>query len=226
MRITNRAGAVLGALTLLILSATAAAPAGAATASAAATPVPGCDASAQTRALQQRLRHFHFAIGRVDGCDGPRTTSALLAFQKARGLAVDGDDGPLTRAALAGGGAAVRVRDRASRGVHVEIDISHQLLTLVRDGKPWRIYNATTGMPGHETPTGSFTIMRKYVRDWSVPYRTWMPFASYFTDDGVAIHAGVVGSAPASHGCVRVSDSFAADVFRATPVGTRVLVTS
>lgn len=215
MRTKNR---LLALLTPLLLAA----PLAGATADAATTPA--CSSSDDVRALQQRLRHLHFATGPVDGCDGPRTTSALLAFQKAKGLSVDGDAGPLTRAELTKGGRPITVHDR-SKGVHVEIDIRHQLLTLVRDGKPWRIYNATTGAPGHETPQGGFTIQRKYVRDWSVPYRTWMPYASYFTDDGVAIHAGVVGTAPASHGCVRVSDSFAADVFRATPVGTRVIVT-
>lgn len=208
--------ALLGALTLI----PAALGGNTASAQAATT---ACTSSDDVRALQQRLSHLHFATGPIDGCDGPRTTSALLAFQKAKGLSVDGDAGPLTRAALKRGGRPVTVRDR-SKGTHVEIDVRHQLLTLVKDGTPWRIYNATTGAPGHETPQGSFTIERKYVRDWSVPYRTWMPYASYFTDDGVAIHAGVVGTAPASHGCVRVSDSFAADVFRATPVGTRVLV--
>lgn len=213
MRTTNR---LLALLTPLLLAT----PLVAATPAAA---TPACSSSDDVRALQQRLERLHFATGPVDGCDGPRTTSALLAFQKAKGLGVDGDAGPLTRAALRRGGRPVSVRDR-SKGLHVEIDVRHQLLTLVRDGKPWRIYDATTGAPGHETPAGSFTIGRKHVRDWSVPYRTWMPYASYFTDDGVAIHSGVVGTAPASHGCVRVSDAFARDVYRATPVGTRVIV--
>ncbi|MDO8188792.1 L,D-transpeptidase family protein [Conexibacter sp. JD483] len=210
--------ALLGALTLIMPTAALA------DTTASAQAASACTSSADTRALQQRLRHLHFATGPIDGCDGPRTTSALLAFQKAKGLSADGEAGPLTRAALKSGGRPVTVRDRG-KGTHVEIDIRTQLLTIVKDGTPFRIYNATTGMSGHETPQGSFTIERKYVRDWSVPYRTWMPYASYFTDDGVAIHSGVVGTAPASHGCVRVSDSFAADVYRATPVATRVIVT-
>ena len=39
---------------------------------------------------------------------------------------------------------------------------------------------------------------------WSVPFSTWMPWASYFVG-GIAFHAyGSVPSYPASHGCIRM----------------------
>jgi hypothetical protein len=53
------------------------------------------------RALQRALLERGYAPGPVDGIQGPRTTAALVAFQRARGLAADGLPGVFTWAALA-----------------------------------------------------------------------------------------------------------------------------
>jgi hypothetical protein len=56
--------------------------------------------SARVAALQVGLRAHGFDPGPVDGVSGPRTTSALVAFQRRKGLAPDGRLGPATRRAL------------------------------------------------------------------------------------------------------------------------------
>jgi soluble lytic murein transglycosylase-like protein len=56
--------------------------------------------SARVAALQVGLRAHGFDPGPVDGVRGPQTTSALLAFQRERGLTADGRLGPQTRRAL------------------------------------------------------------------------------------------------------------------------------
>ncbi len=50
--------------------------------------------------LQRQLKDAGFNCGAVDGIFGPRTNSAVIALQKARGLVPDGLVGPQTRQAL------------------------------------------------------------------------------------------------------------------------------
>jgi hypothetical protein len=51
-------------------------------------------------ALQVTLRHHHFYRGPVDGVIGPRTTAAVMRFQRRHGLRPDGVAGPRTRRAF------------------------------------------------------------------------------------------------------------------------------
>src|SRR5690554_4205424 len=55
---------------------------------------------AQVRLLQQKLNALGFNAGSVDGSFGPQTRKAVIAFQKANGLATDASVGPATRAKL------------------------------------------------------------------------------------------------------------------------------
>ena len=55
---------------------------------------------AQVKILQEKLNSLGFNAGKVDGSFGPKTKAAVLAFQKAHGLARDGVVGPATRAKL------------------------------------------------------------------------------------------------------------------------------
>lgn len=55
---------------------------------------------ADVRDLQTRLRSFGFDPGPIDGIFGPTTHSAVIAFQRSRGLVQDGLVGVLTWTAL------------------------------------------------------------------------------------------------------------------------------
>ena len=50
-----------------------------------------------------------------------------------------------------------------------------------------RVVHISTGAWGTSTPSGSFRVYRKERYSWSVPFKVWMPWASYFTG-GIAFH--------------------------------------
>jgi lipoprotein-anchoring transpeptidase ErfK/SrfK len=80
----------------------------------------------------------------------------------------------------------------------------------------------THGRPGHATPVGTFSVLRKVRNDWSVPYNAPMPYSVYFTRDGVAFHEGSLSVQ--SHGCVHLSHSAAVVFYDNLFVGEQVQV--
>ena len=62
----------------------------------------------------------------------------------------------------------------------------------------------STGMPGHPTPLGVFTVLSKAKWHQSNIYSgAPMPYMQRITWSGVAMHAGPRPGYPASHGCIR-----------------------
>src|SRR6516162_5099034 len=84
----------------------------------------------------------------------------------------------------------------------------------------------STGMPGHPTPMGVFSVIQKHKFHHSNIYSgAPMPFMQRITWSGVAIHAGVLPGHPASHGCIRMPMSFAVKMWNWTKMGARVIIT-
>jgi len=98
-----------------------------------------------------------------------------------------------------------------------------------------RIYDAngffaetpvSTGMPGHPTPMGVFSVIQKHRLHHSNIYSgAPMPYMQRITWSGVAMHAGVLPGHPASHGCIRMPMAFAVKMWNWTKMGARVVVT-
>ena len=83
----------------------------------------------------------------------------------------------------------------------------------------------SSGMPGHRTPTGVFSVIGKERYHESNLYSNApMPFMQRITWSGVALHAGALPGYPASHGCIRLPEGFAQRLFGMTRVGMRVIV--
>ncbi|HTF00926.1 MAG TPA: L,D-transpeptidase family protein [Bradyrhizobium sp.] len=83
----------------------------------------------------------------------------------------------------------------------------------------------STGMPGHPTPMGVFSVIQKHKLHHSNIYSgAPMPYMQRITWSGVAMHAGVLPGYPASHGCIRMPMAFAVKMWGWTRMGARVVV--
>ncbi len=178
-----------------------------------------------TRASSPRtVRQLLVDLGFMDdsglsGADSTQVATAVLGFQKWAGLPRDGALGPATVAALER--AARPQPARAALGHRIEVQLSRQLALLIENGKVVRAVHISSGAGG-ATPQGSFRVYRKERYSWSVPFKVWLPWASYFTG-GIAFHEfGSVPTYAASHGCVRVNRYDAPLLYEFASFGTPV----
>ena len=107
----------------------------------------------------------------------------------------------------------------------VVVSLDEQRAYVYRNGVEIGYTTVSTGKPGHETPTGIFTILQKDKDHHSSKYNdAAMPYQERLTWDGVALHAGGLPGYPESHGCVHLPSQFAADLFGVTHMGMTVVV--
>jgi hypothetical protein len=98
-------------------------------------------------------------------------------------------------------------------------------VTVYDNGTPVAVSAVSTGMPGHPTPMGVFSVIQKQKWHHSNLYSNApMPYMQRITWSGVALHAGVVPGHPASHGCIRLPERFAVRLWGMTKVGARVII--
>ena len=149
-------------------------------------PGPPTDPTAAVRALQQRLADLSFLPAEaVDGKAGEQTRFAVIAFQKWQGLGRDGVAGPATQAALATAHAAdaanVAAPEAASRccSTASSRSTSRTAPSSARSRLVGSEGIRDAGRPLQRLPQGSELLV--------VPYKVWLPWASYFVG-GVAFH--------------------------------------
>jgi hypothetical protein len=105
------------------------------------------------------------------------------------------------------------------------VSIGSQHVSLYADGKFVARGPVSTGVRGHPTPVGVFSVIQKdrYHRS-NIYSAAPMPWMQRITWSGVAIHQGVLPGHPASHGCIRTSTEFAQRLWGITRLGARVIV--
>jgi hypothetical protein len=83
----------------------------------------------------------------------------------------------------------------------------------------------SSGATPNDTPPGIYAILQKNREHYSNRYDdARMPFMQRITWTGMALHGGVLPGYPASHGCIRLNESFANQLFDMTKLGMRVVV--
>lgn len=110
----------------------------------------------------------------------------------------------------------------------VHVDLGEQTLVVYRGTEPVYATLVSSGMPDHATPTGVFTIRRKFVSDTMADlgpdagddrYRIEdVPWTQYF-EGSVALHGAMWHNRfglPRSHGCVNLSPRDARRVWTET----------
>jgi len=111
-------------------------------------------------------------------------------------------------------------------GVAIVVSIPSQLAYVYRDGALIGVSTVSTGRRGKETPLGTFAVLEKQWFHRSNKYSNApMPFMQRLTWDGIALHGGHLPGYPASHGCIRMPDAFARQLYDLTRLGASVTVT-
>jgi L,D-transpeptidase catalytic domain len=105
----------------------------------------------------------------------------------------------------------------ARASVLVRIDKSTQQMSVSVDGVPRWQWRVSTGVPGRDTPSGTFHAFRMEAEHYSKEFDDApMPHSIFFTRIGHAIHGYLdtrrLGE-PASHGCVRLDPANAARLY-------------
>lgn len=117
----------------------------------------------------------------------------------------------------------------------IEVDLTNQTVTAYERANAVNSFVIASGLPGYETPTGEYEIWLR-VRSqtmqggskadgsyYNIPNVEWV---SYFYQD-YALHGAwwrEKFGAPASHGCVNMTNEDAKWVYNWAPLGTKVIV--
>lgn len=113
---------------------------------------------------------------------------------------------------------------------YILIDLDTQMAYALEEGDIVLKGRVSTGKKSHDTPTGYYTILQKERHHksnlWPKPNGgAKMDYMLRLTQSGIAMHLGPVPDWPASHGCVRMENGFAQDLWRWAEVGTEVEIT-
>jgi len=168
------------------------------------------------RLIQSRLAGLRYVVSRSGSFDAS-TARAVVAYRKVRGMSrVAGASKTVVRGLLARRGSFKP--KYPSHGKHVEVDLSRQVMALMRGKRVERIYSVSSGKASTPTVLGRFRVYTKTPGTNSLG----MVDSSYFIG-GYAIHGYIsVPTFPASHGCVRVPIPNASSIYNWLRIGDRV----
>jgi hypothetical protein len=116
-------------------------------------------------------------------------------------------------------------QDTPKGPLQIIISIADQRVALYDNGVLIARSSVSTGVQGHPTPLGIFSVISKQQWHRSNIYSAApMPYMQRITWSGIALHAGDMPGYPASHGCIRLTYGFAIRLWHLTKRGTRVII--
>lgn len=190
--------------------------------------VPAAPAAADTRfrAVEQHLRDLGYPVGAVDGVQDGESLRALCAWRRLSGS--DAHRGGIRSSEYDRILSTQSLPTVSRTATHLVVDRTCQVVTYRAEGRVRRVFAASTGRAGKETPLGVFSVDRKR-SGWhtSTLYPAPEPnmYNTMYFNGPVAVHgAREVPTEPASSGCVRVTPSAADYLFPKVAIGTRVEV--
>lgn len=124
------------------------------------------------------------------------------------------------------------------RNQELRVDADRKTLTVVRDGRPVKKFDVTTGKPGWETRNGIKVMMTKVgEKEWNneeidapEEYEERSQYAIRLTNSGEFIHdapwnEATIGETNASHGCIGLRTKDMRWIWKNSVVGDPVIVT-
>jgi len=112
--------------------------------------------------------------------------------------------------------------EHESNRFRITVDLSSQVATLWKNGRVELTTPISSGRKSHPTPVGQYLVTDKY-RMWkSTLYHAKMPFFMRLSCGDFGLHVGALPGYPASHGCIRLPENSARELFANVPVGTLV----
>jgi len=168
--------------------------------------------------LKQGMRTLGYTAG-----NGPSLTGKLersvLAFRKTNGMARTYSVDRTVYAMVFAGRGAFPLR-YPSVGKHVEADLSRQVIVLAAKGHPVATYPTSSGKPSTPTVLGHYHFYTKAAGTNA----KGMYMSNYFIR-GYAIHGyPEVPTYAASHGCLRVPNADAVEIFNQIDLGESIWV--
>src|SRR4029078_10194232 len=109
--------------------------------------------------------------------------------------------------------------------LQIIISIADQRISLYEKEALIAQSTVSTGVKGHPTPLGVFSVISK--KKWhrsNIYSDAPMPYMQRITWSGIALHAGKLPGYPASHGCIRLPEHFATRLWALSKIGARVII--
>jgi lipoprotein-anchoring transpeptidase ErfK/SrfK len=170
----------------------------------------GCSTGTYQKQVEGYLKKLGgYGTVSVDGRQSAADCAAIKKFQKRFGIQPAGGVAGPTTYDVAKRLAATRTSSCNARrsGITFCVDLTHQTSWVMKNGQVYRAPTIVrTGKKGYRTPAGTYKINKRTRKEWSDPYKVWLPYwqrivgGDGFHQTTTYIHDKWRGS----HGCVNL----------------------